>query len=47
MKKVLVTGVAGFVGSNLAKLKDHQSEISNSDIYTYRRIKPEDRGLSW
>lgn len=29
------------------KIPDHSEELRNSDIYTLRRIIPEDRGLSW
>ncbi len=28
-------------------LADHRSELADSDIYTLRRITPEDRGKSW
>ncbi len=29
------------------KFPEHIQEISSSDIYTFRRIKPEDRGFHW
>lgn len=29
------------------QLREHKEELMNSDIYTLRRILPEDRGVSW
>lgn len=29
------------------KIFRHESEVMNTDIYTYRRIKPKDRGHEW
>lgn len=44
-------GITGRILSALwddfGNMPDHISEIMNSDIYTFRRIKPIDRGYGW
>ena len=35
------------VWDDFENLPEHISEIMNSDIYTFRRIKPIDRGYGW
>ncbi len=35
------------VWDNLEMLETHTKDIAASDVYTYRRIKPKDRGYDW
>ncbi len=43
-----VTGrVLSAVWDKQSSILKHSAEIMNTDIYTYRRIKPQDRGYDW
>jgi len=35
------------VWDNYAQIPKHFQEIMSSDLYTYRRVKPKDRGYNW
>ena len=47
VSRTLTGRVFSAVWDNLGVIERHSDEIMATDIYTYRRIKPNDRGYEW